>query len=247
MKILMERYETRCKNHINSCITCCKNLPKTAEHPQLHLEIPKVPSACIPIDTIGKLPTTSSGNRYTLTCIDLQTSYIIAVPIPNKAAESVVEAYLLGILSRTGAYMVCLSDNGSELKNSQMNTVLRQLGIKHIFSKPYRPQGNCHIENVCNFLKRTLTKFLSSMDTEWDKILPFAYYCFNTTPTADDLETPFFLIHGRDLLEGCTRLLGKGNIRYLGNDKGLILFTEICQLWSAHAKALQENRQIKNR
>ena len=29
------------KNHINSCITCSKNLPNTAHHPQLHLEIPK--------------------------------------------------------------------------------------------------------------------------------------------------------------------------------------------------------------
>ena len=68
---------------------------------------------------------------------------------------------------------------------------------------------------------------------------------FNTTPTADDLKSPFFLIHGRDPLEGHTRLLGKGNIRYLGNDKGLILLTEICKLWSAHAKAMQENRQLK--
>ena len=29
--------------------------------------------------------------------------------------------------------MVCLLDNGSELKNNQMNTVLKQLGIKHIY------------------------------------------------------------------------------------------------------------------
>ena len=169
------------KNHIKSCITCFKNLTNTTHHPQLHLEIPKVPFASIAIDTVGKLPTTSSGNKYALTCIDLLTSYIIAVPIPNKAAELVVETYLSGILSRTGASMVCLSDNGSELKNSQMNTVLKQLGIKCIFSTSYRPQGNSHIENIHNYLKRTLTKFLSSADTEWDKILPFACYCFSTS------------------------------------------------------------------
>ena len=153
MNILVERHETRCENNIKSCITCSKNLPNTAHHPQLHLEIPKVPFACITIDTIGKLPTTSSGNKYTLTCIDLLTSYIIAVPIPNKTTQSVEEAHLSGILSGTGSSMVCLSDNGSELKNSQMNTVLKQLGIKPIFSNPYRPQGNSRIENVHNFLK----------------------------------------------------------------------------------------------
>ena len=48
-------------------------------------------------------------------------------------------------------------------------------------------------------------------------------------------------------LEGHTGLFGKGkdSIRYLGDDKGLILFAEICKLWSAHTKALEENRQLK--
>ena len=31
----------------------------------------------------------------------------------------------------------------------------------------------------------------------------------------------------------------------MGNDKGLILFAEICKLWSAHIKSLQENRLLK--
>ena len=79
------------KSHINNCITCSKNIPNIAHQPQLHLEIPKVPFTCIAIDTIGKLPMTTSGNKYTLTCIDLLTSYVIAVPMPDKTAESVVE------------------------------------------------------------------------------------------------------------------------------------------------------------
>ena len=31
----------------------------------------------------------------------------------------------------------------------------------------------------------------------------------------------------------------------MSNDKGIILFAEICKLWSAHAKSLQENRLLK--
>ena len=212
---------------------------------QLHLEIPKVPFACIAIDTIGKLPTTSSGNRYALTCIDLLTSYVIAVPMLNKTADSVVEPYLLGILSRARASMVCLSDNGLELKNSQTKIILKQLGIKCIYSNPYWPQGNSWIENVHNFLKRTLIKFLSSSDVEWDKVLPLTCYCFNSTPTSDDLESLFFLIHGRHPLEGCTELFCSGDTRYMGNEKGLILFAELRKLWSTRTKNLQENRLLK--
>ena len=103
------------KYHISNCITCSKNLPNVSCHPQLHLEIPRFPL----FDTIGKLPTTSPGNRYALTCIDLLTSYVIAVPMLDKTAESVVEAYLSGILSRARAFMVCLFDNGWELKTAK--------------------------------------------------------------------------------------------------------------------------------
>ena len=100
-------------SHINNCITCSKNLPNVSHHRQLYLEIPKVPFTCIAIDTIGKLPVTAASNKYALTCIDLLTSYVLAVLMPNKTTQSVVETYLSCILSRTGASMVCLSDNGS--------------------------------------------------------------------------------------------------------------------------------------
>ena len=211
----------------------------------LHLEIPEIPFTCIAIDTIGQLPTTSSKNKYALTCIDLLMSYMIAVPMLDKTADSVVEAYLSGILSRAGVSMVCLLDNGSELKHRQMNTILKQLGIKHIYSNPYRPQGNSTIENIYNILKITLTKFLSSSDVKWDKVLPFACYCFNSTPTSDDLEILFFLMHGRDPLEGCAGLFCLGDTRCMGDEKGLILFAERRKLWSTHAKNLQENRLLK--
>ena len=165
--------------------------------------------------------------------------------MPDKTAESVGEAYLSGILSSARASMVCLLNNGSELKNNQMNTVLKHLGIKCIYSNPYRPQGNSQIENAQNFLKGTLTKFLSSSDAKCDKVLPFACYCFNSTPTSDNLESPFFLIHGRDPLEGHARLFGSGDIRYMGDDKGLILLAKLHKLWLTYAKSLQENRLLK--
>ena len=139
--------------------------------------------------------------------------------------------------------MVCLSDNGLELKNSQMNTVLKQLGIKHIYSNPYRPQGNSRIENIHNFPKKEhlLSFFLVGMLN----VLPFTCYCFNSTPTSDNLESPFSLIHGRDPLEGCAGLFCSGDTRYMDDEKGLILFAELRKLWLTHAKNLQEHRLLK--
>ena len=91
------------KYHISNCITYSKILPNISCHPQLHLEIPRILFACIAINAIDKLPTTSSGNKDALTCINMLTSYVIAVPMLDKTTDLVVEAYLSGILSRTGA------------------------------------------------------------------------------------------------------------------------------------------------
>ena len=41
-------------------------------------------------------------------------------------------------------------------------------------------------------------------------------------------------------------MLGSGNIRYMGNGKGLILFAELCKLWLSHAKHLQEKWLLKS-
>ena len=108
---------TNVKYHISNCVICSKILPNISCHLQLHLEIPRILFTCIAIVTTGKLPITSSGNKYACTYINMLTLYVVAVPLPDKTADSVIEAYLSGILSRAGASMVCLSDNGSELKN----------------------------------------------------------------------------------------------------------------------------------
>ena len=58
------------------------------------------------------------------------------------------------------------------------------------------------MENVHNFLKRTLTKFLESSDLKWDKLLPFACYCYNIFPGNNGTEPPFFFMFGHEPAEG---------------------------------------------
>ena len=79
------------------------------------------------------------------------------------------------------------------------------------------------------------------MDAKWDKFCHLPV----TGPTSDDLESLFFLIHGRDPLEGHTGLFCLGDTRYMGNEKGLILIAELKKLWLTHAKNLEEHRLLK--
>ena len=117
------------KSHINNCITCSENVPNNVHHPQTALRNSQS-SFCMYSYRYNWQVTHNNIRQQICTNLYRSTDFLHnSSAMPNKTAESVVEAYLSGILLRIGASMVCLSDNGSELKNNQMNTVLKQLGI----------------------------------------------------------------------------------------------------------------------
>ena len=111
-------------------------------------------------------------------------------------------AYIKHILPTTSCSTFIVQDNGTEFKNSQQIATFKSLGIKPIYSNPYRLQGNSRLENTHNFLKCTISKFLHNSTLEWDDILPIAAYIYNNAPTVNDLKSPFFLVFGRDPLKG---------------------------------------------
>ena len=143
-----------------------------AWYPQQYLEVPQSPMAVLPMDTIGHLPITSKGNRWALTAICLHTSYMFAVPMKEKFAENVVQAYLYGILAHKVESVAILCDiSSTEFRNKVLNEVCDQLDIKRLFSNQSHPKGNAKVENVYNFLKSTLIIFLDNCYLGLDGLL----------------------------------------------------------------------------
>ena len=107
-----------------------------------------------------------------------------------------MQAHLSGIKAQKGGSVAILSDNGTELKNKVISEVCDQLGIKRLFSYPFNPQCNTKVDNVHNFLKRTLTQLLDNSTLEWDELLSFTCYCYNIFPCSNGTESLFFLMFG---------------------------------------------------
>ena len=82
-----------------------------------------------------------------------------------------------------------LQDNGTEFKNSHLISTFESLGIKRIYSSSFYQKGNGRIENMQNFLKRTIVKFMHNSSFEWDDALPLSIYCFNVAPWVNKLES----------------------------------------------------------
>ena len=207
----------------------------------MHLEIPQVPFTGCTMDRIGPLPMLWKDHRHTLMFICHLTSYLITVPLKTKMTDEVSMAYINEIVPKTSCPIFILQDNGTEFKNEQLMSFFNSLGIKHIYRNPYYPKGNSRIENVYNFLKCTIAKFIYGSQLEWDDALPLAMYCCNMTPLVDDFESPFYLVHGRDPFEG--RLSSLQNYcRYVGDQPGWLAVQELRKMWKLHAELLKENR-----
>ena len=59
-----------------------------------HFKIPEVPMQLICMDLVGPvLQVTSRGNCFILTCFDMLTGFMIAVPIKDKSTNTVCDAY----------------------------------------------------------------------------------------------------------------------------------------------------------
>ena len=78
-----------------------------------------------------------------------------------------------------------VSDNGTEFKNSLMDQILQQLGIKRIFSAPYHPQSNGKLEVFHKYLKPTLKKLCEKDPSNWDKY----FIRYRVTPNLATAET----------------------------------------------------------
>ena len=129
--------------HCKKCKKCVLQNQGQPEKCFGHFDSPDLPMEFICMDLVGPiLPPSSRENKYVLTVIDMLTGFTIAVPIKNKNAETICDAYRNHVYCTFGGSSRILMDNGSEFKNQEMREVCETLGVKHIFSPVYTPESN---------------------------------------------------------------------------------------------------------
>ena len=125
--------------HCKKCKECVLQNQGQPEKCFGHFDSPDLPMEFICMDLVGPIhPPSSRGNKYVLTVIDMLTGFTIAVPIKNKNAETICEAYRDNVYCVFGRSSRMLTDNGSEFKNKEMHEVCDTLWSKtHFLSSVY--------------------------------------------------------------------------------------------------------------
>lgn len=223
------------------CVPCRQMNLRRQPYPPMHLYIPHMPLQLVALDLITLPTTTTAGNKYALTMMDMLTSYVWAAPIPNKEASTIIRAFLTHFYEKEGGCSWILTDNGSEFKNEDLRTLTRALNVTHIFTSPHHPQGNAKLEMVHRFLKDCITKWMDQTKLEWDELLSKAVFSFNIIPGEHSRETPFFLMRGRDPIVPLAKLLGP-RTRYLGDNHGILSLDQLTRSWALAAYNIKMSR-----
>ena len=144
----------------------------------------------IAIDLVTECETSTSGNKHIHTIINHLTRCPEAFPIPDTSADTIVLTFINHYLPAHMCPIYILSDNGTEF--------LQQLGIDHIFSMPCHHQNNGKLEVFHKYLKPTLKKLCEGDPANWDKYINQVLASYRVTPNLATVESPFFLVCGRD-------------------------------------------------
>ena len=229
--------------HCKKCKECILQNQGQPEKCFGHFDSPDLPMEFICMDLVGPIHLPSSrGNKYILTVIDMLTGFTIAVPIKNKNAETICEAYRDNVYCVFGGSSRMLMDNGSEFKNKEMQEVCDTLGLKHIFSPVYTPQSNGRLEGWHRFFKACIAKQIRGGGVKWDELVPQAVSAYNFFPCQSSKESPFILMFGRDPITPVAKLL-EPKPRYYGERGAMLKMDTLRRLYTIVAQNICKARE----
>ena len=117
--------------------------------------------------------------------------------LPNITTETVMNAVMRTLICRHGIPEIMVSDQGVQFVSSIAQALFKSLKIRRITTTAYHPQANM-VERYNKTLKQVLKLWVDENQSDWDDLLPFARFAYNTEYHSLIKETPHYVIHARD-------------------------------------------------
>ena len=218
---LIQRYfywkysTTEIKKFCEKCYSCGVRRPSTQGKAPLQARpVPYKVFEQVAIDLVGPLNVTTNGNKYILTCIDFLTRYPEAIPIKDAKAETVAKAFAMNIIARHGCPNALLADRGSNFIGTMLTEVAKILQVTKTHTLAFSPSSNGIVERMHRTMKSLLAHYVNKSNMDWDESLPFILMAMRNQIHSTTGETPFFLLHGRDMILPFHCFMEPQRIRY---------------------------------
>ncbi|GFV13512.1 hypothetical protein TNCV_2288551 [Trichonephila clavipes] len=152
----------------------------------------------IGIDLLGRFPKSAHGNKWIIVCTDYSTRYAITKALPTAEVDEIAKFLLEEIVLSYGAPRVIITDRGAVFRSRLVSSLVDLCNIDHRFTTAYHPQTNGLTERFNKTLADMLSMYVDVEQKNWDEILPFVTFAYNTAKQETTGFTPFYLLHGRE-------------------------------------------------
>jgi transposase InsO family protein len=156
---------------------------------------PEEPFHTISIDHVGPLPQTEKGNKYLLTVADYFTRFIVAVAVPARNVEVLLDALRTHVFAPFGAPSLLIADNAAEFCCEEMKQECSRYGIRISHTAPYHPQSNGLVERSNAKIIKCLRGCVNDLHNDWDVWLPDIMIKINGTWNETIQTTPHFALY----------------------------------------------------
>jgi transposase InsO family protein len=187
--------------YVRKCDPCQRrkeNCEFTA--PLGEVEESKFPFEITSMDITGPYLSTPRKNKYLVTFIDNFTRYVEAFPVPDITSETIARVYATQIVTRHGTGSKLITDQGRNFMSAFFKETCKILGIQKIHTTSLHPQSNGVIERFHRSLHTGLSHYINATNTNWDVLVPFYLMAYRATPNTVTGYSPFYLMHGREML-----------------------------------------------
>lgn len=187
------------RNYVAQCIPCQRYKCTTTSPSGLLQPIlpPHRPFETVGVDLIGPFPKSSAGNRWIIVCVDHLTRNTETMALPSATAIDVANFLLTHIVLRHGPPRVIISDRGRQFVADTLEELVDLCGSQQRHATSYHPQTNGLTQGTNRTLCNMLSMYVDSRPKNWDDILPFITYAYNTGKQETTGYSPFNLVYAR--------------------------------------------------
>lgn len=186
--------------YVKNCEVCQKGKRAMKKTPSQCVNVPSRPWQSVAVDVIGPFPPTMDGHTHVLVVVDKFTRYAEAFPIKDETTKTIAMKIIECIVCRYGLVTEITSDNGPGFVSHLAQDIYKELGIKRVMTTPHHPQANGVVERLNGTIKNTLKLWCNEEQDNWDVLLPYALFAYNTSFHSFIQEVPHYVNHGWDPL-----------------------------------------------
>jgi transposase InsO family protein len=152
---------------------------------------------------VGPLRKAPGGYTHLLIAIDKFSKWVEVRPITNLRAEQAV-MFFTDIVYRFGVPNSIITDNGSQFTGRKFLEFRDKFHIRVDWAAVAHPRTNGQVERangmILHGLKPRIFDRLNKFGRKWLQELPAVVWSLRTTPSRATRFTPFFLVHGAEVV-----------------------------------------------